>query len=141
MKPIGTRARSATLLLVILLAAATVLAGCGGTTPKSESSSPQAQELAQQLNQALAAAGLPAQPAEISTVLYGVDGGVSCINAGDREHRTGLNGFGSYTIGRRAVMDPKVLAYDTAVITVYCPDKLADFQSLTQDLKTAATIP
>ena len=141
MKLNGKRTRSATLLLVLLLTAAVVLAGCGGTTPRSESSDPQAQQLAQQLNQALAAAGLPAQPAEIATVLYGVDGGVSCLNVGNREHVAGLSGFGSNAIGRRGVMDPKVLAYDAAVITTYCPDKLATFQDLTQSLMTAATVP
>ncbi|MFN2117460.1 MAG: hypothetical protein ACK2T1_07225 [Candidatus Promineifilaceae bacterium] len=131
----------AILLLGTLLLAALFLSGCSGPTSTSERNSPEAQQLAQQLNADLAAAGLPEVPTNTLITLYGADGGLSCINVGNLQHRLSLAEFGSYPIGRRVFMDPKVLEYQNAVISTYCPDKLTVLEDLVQNLKTADTIP
>jgi hypothetical protein len=131
----------AILLLGILVIAAIFLSGCSGPTSPTEGSSQQAQQLAQQLNTALSAAGLPEAPISILTTLYGEDGGLTCTNAGQLQNKLGTAQFGSYAIGRRVIMDPKILAYEKAVITTYCPDKLAAYESVVSGLKTAPTIP
>lgn len=129
------------LLLGILIIAALLFGGCSGPTSTSEKSSQQAQQLAQQLNANLAAAGLSEVPTSILTTLYGEDGGATCVNAGASQDRLGLAQFGSYAIGRRVIMDPKILEFEKAVISTYCPDKLTAFQDATSGLKTAPTIP
>ena len=57
------------------------------------------------------------------------------------QNKLGTAQFRSYAIGRRVIMDPKILAYEKAVITTYCPDKLAAYESVVSGLKTAPTIP
>lgn len=59
-------------------------------------------------------------PTNVLTVLYGADGGIACINAGQSEHSNGLWLFGNVHLGRRVVVDPKVIAYDEAVIARPC---------------------
>jgi hypothetical protein len=107
-----------------------LLAGCSaGTTSTDEADSADAQQKAAQLQSALAAAGLPQPSTEVLTTLYGADGGVSCQNVGDLLHTDGLALFGNPSHSRRVPIDPKVIAYDTAVISTYCPDLLQAFQS------------
>ncbi len=129
-----------------LLAAATlgiILAGCSaGTVPPDTAKSAEAQRLATTLQSALATAGLPQPDVSVLTVLYGTDGSVSCANAGDTTHVDGLALFGSPSHGRRVPLDPKVVAYDEAVILTYCPDKLPAFQKTVADQTTPVqTIP
>jgi hypothetical protein len=128
------------LWLVVMLVVALVLAGCGPTR-ESESSSKKAEQLASQLQAALEKAGLPVPSTDVLTALYGDDGGISCENVDDREHRTGLASFGAYAIGRRVVLDPKVVDYDRAVISTYCPDELDAYNDAVEDLKLESTIP
>ncbi|MBK8048244.1 MAG: hypothetical protein IPK16_14660 [Anaerolineales bacterium] len=129
-------------VVVIVLLAALAFAGCSaGTTPGQEASSPEAQQLAIQLGDTLTAAGLPVPPTQVLTILYGADGGVSCTNVAALQHQAGLTGFGSPSIGRRVMMDPKVLAYDEAVVATYCPDLLPAYQAYVTGLATATTIP
>jgi hypothetical protein len=142
MKGIQTHKRSTTVLVLLTLLVAFVLGGCSaGTTPSQEAGSPEAQQLAQKLSDQLTAAGLPVPPMNVLTTLYGADGGVSCTNVAALEHQNGLTRFGSPSIGRRVIMDPKVLAYDEAVISTYCPDLLPDYKEVVKGLMTATTIP
>jgi hypothetical protein len=128
-------------LLAVLLLISAVLSGCAAsTTSAAEAKSPQAQQLAQQLSTTLTQQGLKVPPAQVLTQLYGTTGGVSCANAGDFEHARGLAHFGN-PVGHRVFADPKVLAYDEAVISTYCPAKLPAFQSYVNGLTTAETIP
>ena len=113
-----------------ILGVALLLAGCSaGTTSTDEADSAKAQELATQLQTALGAAGLPQPSTEVLTTLYGEDGGVSCQNVGDLLQTDGLALFGNPSHARRVPVDPKVIAYDTAVISTYCPDLLPAFQA------------
>ena len=129
-----------------LLAAAAlgiVVAGCSaGTVPPDTAKSAEAQQLATKLQAALAAAGLPQSDVTVLAVLYGTDGSVSCANAGDTTHVDGLVLFGNPSHGRRVPLDPTVVAYDEAVITTYCPDKLDAFRKTVADQTTPVqTIP
>ena len=142
MKHMAYPFRSYLAVAALLLIAALLLGGCAaGTTPASEAKSPEAQQLAAQLGEKLTAAGLRVPPTNVMTVLYGVDGGIACINAGQPEHSNGLWLFGSVNPGRRVIADPKVIAYDEAVIGTYCPDKLPAAQAITKGMQTGATIP
>jgi hypothetical protein len=119
-----------------LLGAALLLAGCSaGSTSKDEAATPTAQELATQLQATLAAAGLAQPSTQVLTTLYGEDGGVSCQNAGELLHIDGLALFGNPSHSRRVPLDPKVAAYDHAVISTYCPELLPPLQQ-TQDDQT-----
>jgi hypothetical protein len=113
-----------------ILGVALLLAGCSaGTTTTDEADSDDAKAKAAQLQSALAAAGLPQPSTEVLTTLYGADGGVSCQNVGDLLHTDGLALFGNPSHSRRVPVDPKVIAFDEAVISTYCPDLLPAFQS------------
>lgn len=134
--------RSYFAVAALLLIVALLLGGCAaGTAPASEAKSPEAQQLAAQLGEKLTVAGLRVPPTNVLTTLYGADGGLACINAGQPEHNNGLWLFGSVNPGRRVIVDPKVIAYDEAVIATYCPDKLPAAQAITKGLQTGATIP
>lgn len=127
---------------ILVLMAMLLLAGCSaGTTLSQEANSPEAQQLATQFADKLTAAGLPVPPTGVITTLYGADGGVSCANVAAFQHQAGLTSFGSSAIGRRVIMDPKVVAYDEAVVSTYCPDLLPGYQAYVKGLTTAATIP
>jgi hypothetical protein len=126
--------------LLVAVLVAVLLAGCGPTS-ESESSSSEAEKLAKQLQSTLKSEDLPVPSTDVLTSLYGDDGGVSCENVDGRAHRAGLDSFGAPAIGRRVVMDPKVLAYDRAVISTYCPEELDAFEDAVQDLELEETIP
>lgn len=117
------------------------LSACSAAGSASDSDSNQARELAGQLNDNLAEAGLPALDTSTATTLYGTDGGVSCENSGDLQQQLGLSQFGNNSGNlRRVVMDPSIIAYDRAVIETYCPNELSSFQDLVDELDTAETI-
>ena len=142
MTTLGNPIRSVALRAALVMLAALLLSGCAASTTRAEvAKSPQAQQLAQQLNATLTQQGLKAPSSQVLAVLYGTTGGVSCINAGNLEHGRGLVLFGSPAIGRRVFADPKLLAYDEAVVSTYCPDKLAEFQNYVNGLTTANTVP
>lgn len=121
-----------------------ILLMCGssyaGPVSQNEASSPEALKFAEQLNAALLEKGLKASPTESITAIYGTSGGLSCIAVGTYQQLAGQNMFGSPSIGRRIIMDPKVLAYDETVVSIYCPDKLEQFKHNTHNLKTSETI-
>ena len=102
----------------------------------SEADSADAQAKATQLQAALAAAGLPQPSTQVLTTLYGVDGGVSCQNVGDLLHTDGLALFGNPSHSRRVPLDPKVAAFDQAVISTYCPDLLPALQKTQSEQTT-----
>jgi hypothetical protein len=119
------------------------VAGCSAATvPADTARSVEAQQLATRLQATLAAEGLRQPSAGVLTALYGTDGGVSCGNAGDLAHVDGLALFGNPSHARRVPVDPKVIAYDEAVIGTYCPARLAAFQkTVAEQTGPAQTIP
>lgn len=138
------RANRHRLLQSVALSAAVGVGLCA-CTPAGTASNPdasEAQELADQLNDNLAAVGLDELDTPTATVLYGTDGGVTCENAGELQHELSLAQFGNNALHlRRVVLDPSLVAYDLAVIETYCPDKADDFEDLVADLDTEETIP
>lgn len=132
-----------TMAVTSLVAAGLLLSGCSaaGTVSEDDAASSTAVELAGQLNESLEQAGLPPVPEGTAVALYGVDGGVSCVNAGELQQTLSLAQFGNGgAIARRLVMDPDVLAYDEAVISTYCPEELDGFTDLVDGLSTESTI-
>src|SRR5262245_46093874 len=94
-----------------LLAAALLVTGCSaGSVSRDDATSDQAVQLATQLQTALAAAGLPQPSTQVLTSLYGVDGGISCVNAGQLGQTDGLALFGNPSHSRRVPVDPRVIA-------------------------------
>jgi len=130
------RALVATASLALL-----VMACSPGGVSTDEADSDQAQQLAQQLATAVSDAGYSPPPEGTITALYGEDGGVSCAQAGGLGQILGLAGFGNPSYGGRRILDPKVKAYDEAVINTYCPDKLEDYQEILGETKTEQSIP
>lgn len=141
MRPQGVRTlvlRSAMIVAAMTLGLSACAAAGSGSNPESD----RAQELAAQLNENLAQAGLPDLDTETATTLYGTDGGVSCENVGELQHQLSLSQFGNNSSHlRRVVLDPTLVAYDLAVIQTYCPDELDSFADVIDDLETKETIP
>ena len=130
--------RSAGLALALGLA----VSACTAAGAGSDSDSDRATELADQLNQNLADAGLPSLDTETATTLYGTDGGVACENVGELQFDLSLAQFGNNSGNlRRVVMDPSLFDFDQAVIETYCPDKIDEFRDVVDDLDTEETIP
>jgi len=140
--PIKNRASS---LAVWLGAGAccVLLAGCAGATIASDvATGDAAQAKAAELNVQLESLGLPAVSTETAGALYGVDGGISCLNVAETQHRLGLAQFGNASGNlRRIIIDPTLIEYDRAVITTYCPQNLEGFEAEVAGLTTATTIP
>jgi hypothetical protein len=130
------RALAATASLALL-----VVACSPGGTSSEEADSDQAQQLAQQFASAISDAGYSPPPEGTIRALYGEDGGVSCAQAGGLGQTLGLAGFANPSYGGRRFLDPKVKAYDEAVINTYCPDKLEDYQEILGETKTEQSIP
>lgn len=131
------------LTLFALLVLALALGGCtaAATVTQDEANSPEAQQLAQQLNTTLAASGLNAPPVAILAALYGVDGGASCaaLQDGGGQAILGMTFNGDASGRRRAGVSQEVLAYDQAVVQTYCPAQLATFQGIVAQL--GLTVP
>lgn len=120
-----------------------LLSGCAGATiASSVATSDSAKGKAVALNAELASAGLPSIPAGTAGALYGIDGGISCLNVAETQHRLGLAQFGNASGNvRRIIIDPTLIEYDRAVITTYCPQNLEGFEAEVAGLTTATTIP
>lgn len=130
------RALAATASLTLLAVACSP-----GGTSSEEADSNQAQQLAQQFASAITDAGYSPPPEGTIKALYGEDGGASCAQAGGPGQILGLAGFGNPSYGGRRILDPQVKAYDEAVISTYCPDKLEDYQEVLGETRTEQSIP
>lgn len=144
-----TKREGARRLAVLRLAGMALAVGLGvsacasaGSVSEADADKDEAIQLADQLNERLAAEGLPEVDQETARALYGVDGGVSCENAGNLQQELGLFQFGNNSLHwRRVVLDPSLANYDLAVIETYCPDKADDYEEVLEDLDTEETIP
>ena len=138
-KPRPPRCSVIPLSLAALLMAA-VLIGCQAT-PVKDPDSPEALRKAQQLQEKLEAAGLPVPDTDTLTGLYGTNGGVVCTYSGsDFQTYYNLIHFGN--TGRRPTyLDPDVVAYDLAVIEVYCPENLDAYREAIEEWDTEHVLP
>ena len=127
-------------LFAVILVLAVMLSGCQGS-PAKDPDSPEALSKAQQLQVKLEEAGLPVPDTETLVKLYGTNGGVACMYAGsDFQTYYNLVHFGN--TGRRPnYLDPSAVAYDLAVIEVYCPEKLDSFMEALEEWDTEELIP
>jgi hypothetical protein len=99
-----------------------------------------AEEKADELVQTLEDAGATAPRPEVIARVLGDDGGAVCANPNQALSRATL--YGMLTTGaggpgeRPIITDNKVLQGQLAIIEVYCPDELAEFQEFVDSLET-----
>ncbi|GIE91261.1 hypothetical protein [Actinoplanes regularis] len=96
---------------------------------------------AQQLQTALATAGLRVPPTDRIVRVLGDDGGAICYDPGDALRRSTLYGMltnGAAGPGQRPVLvDNKLLQGQLLIMKVYCPQYVDAFQDVIDDLKDA----
>ena len=99
-----------------------------------------ADDKADQLIEALQAAGARTADKDQIVRVLGDDGGATCDNPNDALSRATL--FSLLTNGaagpgiRPVIADSRVVKGQLLIIKVYCPDELDDFQKFVDDLKT-----
>lgn len=126
--------------LYIVIAFVVVLLMVGGLIAfRSARSSAEAQQKADQLISELQAMGAPTPRKEALVRVLGKDGGAICQDPNGALSRAtllaqlanGASGPGS----RPVIANSRVVQGELAVIKVYCPDELADFQKFVDGLK------
>ncbi|MFF8771473.1 hypothetical protein [Kitasatospora sp. NPDC015120] len=104
----------------------------------------EANRKAQQLSEALAAAGYPVPSQDQIVHTLGEDGGAVCDDpAGALQQAQWKYGMstGAAGPGQRPVLsDREVVLAETIVLSVYCPDKLAAIKDKIDDLKLEDTV-
>jgi hypothetical protein len=99
-----------------------------------------AEEKAAELVQTLEDAGATSLRPEVIARVLGDDGGAVCANPNQALSRATL--YGMLTTGaggsgeRPVIVDNEVLQGQLAIIKVYCPDELKDFQEFVDSLET-----
>jgi hypothetical protein len=132
--------RLAVQLIAAALILAVMLSGCQGS-PAKDPDSPEALSKAQQLQEKLEEAGLPVPDTDTLVKLYGTNGGVACVYS-DSDFQTYYNLVHFGNTGRRPTyLDPSAVAYDLAVIEVYCPEKLDAYREAVEEWDTEQMIP
>jgi hypothetical protein len=105
----------------------------------SAEESRQADEKADQLISELAAAGARTPSQEQIVRVLGDDGGAVCADPGDALSRGVLYSQisnGAAGPGQRPVIaDSRIVKGQLLIVKVYCPEHLADFQKIVDDLK------
>ena len=109
---------------------------------RSAQSDQQAQDKANQLIAALQKAGVRVVPSQQQIVnVLGNDGGALCSDPASALRKSIL--FDQLTNGasgpgrRPVIVDNRVFVGQLAVIQIYCPDELPQFQQMVENLKTA----
>jgi Tfp pilus assembly protein FimT len=118
---------------------AVVLVVIGLLTFKATATTIEAEEKAAQLTSELEAAGARAPSSEVLVRVLGDDGGAVCQDPNSALARgtllsqlsTGASGPGA----RPIIADNRVVRGQLAILKVYCPDELAEFQQFVDDLK------
>lgn len=109
----------------------------GLLTFSSARSSAQAQEKADQLIDAMVAAGADAPSKDQVVRVLGDDGGVICDDPGSALKRATLNSLlvnGAAGPGQRPIIaDSRVVKFELLVIQTYCPDELDDLADKIED--------
>lgn len=100
----------------------------------------EANQKADQLIAALAAAGARTPDRDQIVRVLGTDGGATCENPNDALGRavlfTQLANGAAGPGARPVIVDSKVLKGQLLIIQIYCPDELNDFKEFVEDLKT-----
>jgi hypothetical protein len=122
-----------------------VLCVIGLITYSGNKETQQAQDKAQQLTQKFKDAGLRVpQDQNIFVRSLGTDGGAVCDNPASALGKAALIDTitnGADFVGRRPVIiDRRILKGEALILQTYCPEKLPDYQSKIDDLKTDDTL-
>jgi hypothetical protein len=101
----------------------------------------EAQGKADQLIAALTAANAPTPSREQIVRVLGTDGGAICTNPNESLVRAALQARLSNGAGgpgaRPVIADSLAVRGGILVVSIYCPDQLAEFQKFIDDLKSA----
>ena len=127
----------AAVVVVALVVVALLVRGERQTTTEAE-------QKAEQLLTALAAAGAPTPQVDQVVRVLGDDGGATCADPGSAQGRATLlgqlvNGAAGPGI-RPVVADNRVVEGQLLIIQIYCPDELAGFQDLVDGLHLDDTV-
>ena len=133
--------RGRSVLYIVVVVILIILAVVGLFTFRAGRQSAQAQDKATELVASLHAAGLRAPSTEQIVGLLGTDGGAVCANPSDALYRalvldqltTGTGGTGM----RPIISERQVLTGTLAVMKVYCPKEVPDFQKFVDNLQTS----
>jgi hypothetical protein len=128
-----------TITYIVLGAIFIILAVIGLGVFRAAKTSVQANQKADELISRITAAGYSAPPKDAITRTLGDDGGSICADPNNALRRAVLNGMitnGAAGPGQRPVIaDSIVVKGEALVISIYCPEKLPDFQQYANDLK------
>ena len=135
--------RSRSVLYIVSMVLLVVFAVIGLLMFKSARDTQQALEKADQLIATIEAAGGTAPQREQIARVLGDDGGAVCANPNDALSRAtfqaqlsnGATGPGS----RPVIADAQIARGELAILQIYCPEELAEFQQYIDGLKTADT--
>ena len=122
-----------------------VLCVIGLVTYSGNKQTKEAQDKAQQLTQKFQAAGLRVpEDQNVFVRSLGTDGGAVCDNPASALGKAALIDTitnGADFVGRRPVIiDRRILKGEALILQTYCPEKLPDYQSKIDDLKTDDTL-
>ena len=122
-----------------------VLCVVGLVTYSGNKETKEAQDKAQQLTQKFQAAGLRVpEDQNVFVRSLGTDGGAVCDNPASALGKAALIDTitnGADFVGRRPVIiDRRILKGEALILQTYCPEKLPDYQSKIDDLKTDDTL-
>jgi Tfp pilus assembly protein FimT len=116
----------------------------GLITFSSARSTAQAQDKADELIEAMVAAGADAPSRDQVVRVLGEDGGAICEDPGNALRRATLNSLlsnGASGPGQRPIIaDERVVKFELLVIQTYCPDELEDFVAEFEDFDYADVI-
>ena len=132
--------RHRSVLYVVVSVVFVILAVWAVITFVSARESQRAEEKADELVQTLEDAGSTAPAPEVIARLLGDDGGAVCANPNQALSRATLYGLlttgGSGPGMRPVLVDNSVFRGQLAIMKVYCPDELEEFEQFVDSLET-----
>lgn len=122
-------------VLLVVLAVVAVVAWRGAAETRA------ARDKADRLSSALEELGAQVPSQEQIVRVLGDDGGPVCADPAAALNRAGYvtgltNGAGGPGT-RPVIADSDLVSGELAIITIYCPDKLSEFEDFVEDLRTA----
>jgi hypothetical protein len=133
--------RSHTWVYIVIVVAIVALMVAGALVYEDQQQTKEAQAKAKEFVTKLNAAGLKAPSEQAAVRLFGVDGGPFAQNP-DRSLLQSQYAWQLGTAGpasRPVILDPDFATAAEIFVSVYVPDKLADFQEFVDGLKTEET--
>lgn len=133
--------KSHTWVYITIIVVIVALMVAGAVLYRDQKESEEARAKARELITKLNAAGLKAPSEDTAVRLFGVDGGPYAQNP-DEELLQSQYAWQLGTAGpasRPVILDPDFATAAAIFVSVYAPDKLADFQEFVDGLKTQET--